>query len=230
MSIKFLALGGGGVFWIWGGGGSGDFIFMGTGIFLTHLQEHPALQAQTSLENCLVLSTPKFGTRLRAPALKTENLSIKTSIVLVTLASVSPKPDPSKPHPCNMPQAKRKLHCSFRSAALQELHCNIVFSAMRKSFGPKAALQQTKNCTATSKKLRCRKVALSCRFPAAFKPPRLGTHVSDLLIAHGFTKIVPVLVFPGFSVQRTVLVNPYLRFTKTTDFFTKIPGFKGKGS
>ena len=35
----------------------------------------------------------------------------------------------------------------------------------------KTALQQ-------SKKLRCKKVALSCRFPAAFKPPRLG---SDLL-------------------------------------------------
>ena len=37
------------------------------------------------------------------------------------------------------------------------------------------------------------------------------------------------LFFQGF-VQRMVLVNPLLRFTKTTDFFTKIPGFKGKGS
>ena len=27
-----------------------------------------------------------------------------------------------------------------------------------------------------------------------------------------------------------VLVNPFSRFTKTTDFFTKTPGFKGKGS
>ena len=36
--------------------------------------------------------------------------------------------------------------------------------------------------------------------------------------------------FPGFSVQEMVLVNPFLRFTKTTDFFTKIPGLKGKGS
>ena len=41
----------------------------------------------------------------------------------------------------------------------------------------KAALQQAKNCSATLKKLRCRKVALSCRFPADFKLPRLGTHV-----------------------------------------------------
>ena len=93
---------------------------------------------------------------------------------------------PLNPTPTTCHKRKRKLHCSFRSAALQELHSNIVFSAVRKSFGPKAALQQTKNCTATSKKLRCRKVALSCRFPAAFKPPRLGTHVSDLLTRDSF--------------------------------------------
>ena len=73
------------------------------------------------------------------------------------------------------------MRCSFRNAALQKLHCNIRFSAVRTSFVTKAALQQTENCTATSKSLRCRKVALSCRFPAGFKPPRLGTHVSDLL-------------------------------------------------
>ena len=34
MSIKFLVLRGGGVFWVWGGGGSADFIFMGARIFL----------------------------------------------------------------------------------------------------------------------------------------------------------------------------------------------------
>ena len=90
-------------------------------------------------------------------------------------------PTPLNPTPATCHKRKRKLRCSFRSAALQKLHCNIGLSAVRKSFGPKAAQQQTKNCTATSKKLRCRKVALSCRFPAAFKPPRLGTPVSDLL-------------------------------------------------
>ena len=73
--------------------------------------------------------------------------------------SASPKPHPSKPHPCNMPQAKtEKLRCSFWNAALQKLHCNIRFSAVRTSFAPKAALQQAKTCTATSKSLRCRKV------------------------------------------------------------------------
>ena len=90
-------------------------------------------------------------------------------------------PTPLNPAPATCHKRKRKLRCSFRNAALQKLHCNIGFSAVRKSFGPKAALQQTENCTATSKKLRCRKVALSCRFRAGFKPPRLGTHVSDLL-------------------------------------------------
>ena len=36
MSIKFLVFGGEGVFWVFGGGGGGsaDFIFMGTRIFL----------------------------------------------------------------------------------------------------------------------------------------------------------------------------------------------------
>ena len=94
-------------------------------------------------------------------------------------------PTPLNPTPATCHKRKRKLRCSFRNAALQKLHCNIGFSAVRKSFGPEAALQQTKNCTATSKKLRCREVALSSRFPAGFKPPRLGTHVSDLLTFHG---------------------------------------------
>ena len=90
-------------------------------------------------------------------------------------------PTPLNPTPATCHMRKRKLRCSFWNAAPQKLHCNIRFSAVRTSFVPKAALQQTRNCTATSKSLRCRKVALSCRFPAGFKPPRLGTHVSDWL-------------------------------------------------
>ena len=38
-----------------------------------------------------------------------------------------------------------------------------------------------------------------------------------------------LLIFPGSFVQGTVLVNPFLHFTKTTDFFTEILGFKGRG-
>ena len=47
MSIKFLVLWGGGVFWVWGGGGgSADFIFMGARIFLpkTHVLERRVLE------------------------------------------------------------------------------------------------------------------------------------------------------------------------------------------
>ena len=84
-------------------------------------------------------------------------------------------PTPLNPTPATCHKRKRKLRCSFRNAALQKLHCNIGFSAVRKSFGPEAALQQTKNCTATSKKLRCTKVALSCGFQApTFRHPPLG--------------------------------------------------------
>ena len=86
-------------------------------------------------------------------------------------------PTPLNPTPATCHKRKRKLRCNFRSAALQKLRCNIRFSAVPKWFLPKAALQQARNCSATLKKLRCRKVALSCRFPADFKPPRLGTHV-----------------------------------------------------
>ena len=90
-------------------------------------------------------------------------------------------PTPLNPTPATCHKQTGKLRCNFRKVALQKLHCNICFSAVQKSFLPKAALQQAKNCSVTSKKLRCRKVALSCRFPESFKPPRLGTHVSDLL-------------------------------------------------
>ena len=86
--------------------------------------------------------------------------------------SASPKPHPSKPHPCNMPQAKTEVALQF---ALQKLHCNIRLPAVRISFLPKALLQQTKNCTAT---LHCTKVVLSCRFPVDVRLPRLGAHMS----------------------------------------------------
>ena len=71
---------------------------------------------------------------------------------------------PLNPTPATCHKRKRKLHCRFRSAALQELHCNIAFSAVRKSFGPTAALQQTK--TALQHRKNC--VARKWRFPAAF--------------------------------------------------------------
>ena len=62
------------------------------------------------------------------------------------------------------------LRCRSCTATVAFLQCGSLF------FLPGAALQQAKNCSATLKKLRCKKVALSCRFPAAFKPPHLGPH------------------------------------------------------
>ena len=58
------------------------------------------------------------------------------------------------------------------AAANEKLHCNI----------EKAALQESNAFLPLSCGFQApRKVTLSCRFPADFKPPRLGTHVSDLL-------------------------------------------------
>ena len=63
-------------------------------------------------------------------------------------------------------------------------NCTATFASLRcgRHLYQKLRCSKRKNCTATSKSLHCTKVALSCRFPAGFKPPRLGTHVSDLLI------------------------------------------------
>ena len=100
--------------------------------------------------------------------------------------SGSPKPHPSKPHPCSMPQlvTSENGSCAAVFGKLRCKNCTATFPFLqcRRHFDQKTALQQAKNCTATLKKLRCRKVALSCRFRADFRLPRLGTHVQDLLI------------------------------------------------
>ena len=55
-------------------------------------------------------------------------------LLLYSHKSGSPKPHLSKPHPCNMTQAKKqKLRCNFQKVALHKLHCNICFSAVRTS-------------------------------------------------------------------------------------------------
>ena len=94
--------------------------------------------------------------------------------------SASPKPHPSKPHPhYSMPQAKTEV-------ALQFSECLAAEIALQHWLFCSADVIMTKSCAASSEKLqcnieslklRCRKVALSCCFPADFKLPRLGTHV-----------------------------------------------------
>ena len=91
----------------------------------------------------------------------------------------SPKPDPSKPHPCNMPQAKTEVALQFseRCAAGTALqHC--LFCS--------AEVIWTKSCAAANEKLHCNieKAALqesgaflplSCGFQApTFRHPRFG--------------------------------------------------------
>ena len=72
-------------------------------------------------------------------------------------------PTPLNPHPCNVPQAKTEavLRCRNCTATLAFLQCG-------------SHLDQS--CAAASEKLHC-----NIEKAAGFKPPRLGTHVSDLL-------------------------------------------------
>ena len=104
---------------------------------------------------------------------------------------------------------------------------------MQKSFSPKAALQQAKNCTATSKMLRCRKVALSCRFPAGFKPPpfrhpRLGPAEPG----NGVHKINRVGYFLGtwcFAAHGKSFLQGGVQGQCKTTIFSSIAFLVGKG-
>ena len=132
-------------------------LYFGVGWALTDLTSpDPELQAprlrRTSEVSC-ALRIRNLGIRKQTPALFGK---LQSQQVL--------NPTPLNPTPAICHKRKRKLRCNFRNAALQKLHCNIRFSAARKSFLPKVALQQTKDCTATSKSC----VAGKWRFPAAF--------------------------------------------------------------
>ena len=80
-----------------------------------------------------------------------------------------------------MPPAKTEVALQFSECCAAETALQHWLFCSAEVIWTKSCAAANENCTATSKKLRCRKVALSCRFPAGFKPPRLGTHVSDLL-------------------------------------------------
>ena len=102
----------------------------------------------------------------RREGLRTKNLTH-------VCVPASPEPHPSKPHPCNIPQAETEVALQFSESCTAEVALQHSLSAVQMSLSPKAALQKTKNCTATLKSC----VALSCRFPADFRLPRLGPHV-----------------------------------------------------
>ena len=122
------------------------------------------------------------------------------------VCSASPIPHPSRPYPCNMPQAKTEVALQFLESCAAEVALQHLLFCNAEVIFPKAALHQMKNCTAT-KKQRCRKVALSCRFPADFEAPtcrhpRLGP--ADLSCAKGHrhrTRVSPPPLPPPSKVS-----------------------------
>ena len=63
-----------------------------------------------------------------------EGISAQKSSWNLLISQQVLNPTPPNPTPATWHKRKRKLHCSFRNAALQKLHCNIGFSAVRMSF------------------------------------------------------------------------------------------------
>ena len=70
-----------------------------------------------------------------------------------------------------MPQAKTEVALQFSECCAAEVALQHSLFCSADVILTKAALQQAKNCTATSKKLRCRKVALSCHASCGFQAP-----------------------------------------------------------
>ena len=85
--------------------------------------------------------------------------------------SGSPKPHPSKPHPCNMPQAKTEVALQFSGCCAAEV-------ALQHSLFCSADVILTKSCAAASEKLQCniQKAAGKWRLPAALLQIS-GSHV-----------------------------------------------------
>ena len=107
-------------------------------------------------------------------------------------SSTSPKPHPSKPHPCNMPQARNRS-CAAVFGKLRCRNCTATFAFLR------CGSYFYQSCAATSEKLQCNieKAALqesgaflplSCGFQApTFRHPRLGP--ADKLLSGGYRAI-----------------------------------------
>ena len=94
--------------------------------------------------------------------------------------SASPKPHPSKPPPLQHATSDNGS-CAAIFGMLRCRNCTatLAFSAVQKSFGPRAVLQQTKNCTCNIEKAALQEsgafLPLSCGFQApTFRNPRFG--------------------------------------------------------
>ena len=129
-------------------------------------------------------STQEFGSNNRASNFVSQNSAPNSGSggaynPLCRNLSASPKPHPSKPRPCNMPQAKTEV-------ALQFSECYAAETALQHWLFCSAEVIWTKSCAAANKKLHCNieKAALqesgaflplSCGFQApTFRHPRFG--------------------------------------------------------
>ena len=78
--------------------------------------------------------------------------------------SASPKPHPSKPHPCNQPQAKTEV-------ALQFSECCAAETALQHRLFCNAEVIWTRGCAAANEKLHCNIEKAALHESGAFLPP-----------------------------------------------------------
>ena len=120
-----------------------------------------------------------FCTDLASENWKTVKKTPKRNFLKTPLLPTPNRPCRSKPHPCNMPQAKTEV-------ALQFLECCAGETALQHSLFCSADVICTKSCAAANEKLHCNiEIAalqesgaflpLSCGFQApTFRHPRFG--------------------------------------------------------
>ena len=123
------------------------------------------------------------------------NHGFRNTRILTLFRSASPKPHPSKPRPCNMPQARTEVALRFSGCCAAE-------TALQHWLFCSAEVIWTKSCAAANEKLHCNieKAALqesgaflplSCGLQApTFRHPRFG--LADSTPAPG-TRFFPAL-------------------------------------
>ena len=128
---------------------------------------------QTICISCKALSSPHRGIALAMMPASWPTLQwISATIVqievnmhrITKVLSGSPKPHPSKPHPCNMPQAKTEVALRFSECCAAEVALQQSLFCSAEVICTKSCTAASENCTATSKSC----VARKWRFPAAF--------------------------------------------------------------
>ena len=102
------------------------------------------------------------------------------------LVSASPKPHPSKPRPCNMPQAKTEV-------ALQFSECCAAETALQHWLFCSAEVIWTKSCAAANEKLHCNIEKAALQESGAFLPLSCGLvarAIRNAIRANRFARII----------------------------------------